>query len=211
MEYPPNITALLLVDPYNDFLSAGGKMYDGVKAMLAEQDTIANLARLVDATRAAGIQVVFVPHHRAQPDDHHRWKHATPMQQQTHALQAFAKDSWGGTFHPDFQPQPGDIVAQEHFGASGFGNTDLDFQLKQLGLEKLIVVGMVANTCIETTAKFATELGYHVTLVKDATAAFTREEITSSHTINAPTFAGRICTTAAVLDLFANHPQGLPS
>jgi Isochorismatase family len=34
---------------------------------------------------------------------------------------------------------------------------------------------MVANTCIESTGSFGMELGYHVTLVKDATAAFSRD------------------------------------
>ena len=35
----------------------------------------------------------------------------------------------------------------------------------------LILIGLIANTCIESTARFAVELGYHVTLVRDATAA----------------------------------------
>jgi nicotinamidase-related amidase len=199
MEYPSHLTALLLVDPYNDFLSEGGKLFGGVKDMLAEQDTIVHLKQILAAARAARIQVLVVPHHRAAPGDHRHWQHPTPMQRQTHAMQAFGKDTWGGSFHPDLTPQPDDIVVKEHFGSSGFAGTDLDFHLKQLGLQKLIVVGMVANTCIETTAKFGTELGYHVTLVKDATAAFTREEITLAHTVNGPTFASRILTTAQLL------------
>jgi nicotinamidase-related amidase len=34
----------------------------------------------------------------------------------------------------------------------------------------LIVIGLLANTCLEVTSRYAVELGYHVTLVKDATA-----------------------------------------
>ncbi|MET8331406.1 isochorismatase family protein [Streptomyces sp. NPDC005181] len=37
-------------------------------------------------------------------------------------------------------------------------------------------IGMRANTCIDTTARFAQELGHHVTLIKDAIAAFRRED-----------------------------------
>ena len=51
-----------------------------------------------------------------------------------------------------------------------FANTDLDHQLKEHGIEKIIIIGMLANTCIESTGRFGMELGYHVTLVKDATA-----------------------------------------
>jgi nicotinamidase-related amidase len=36
-------------------------------------------------------------------------------------------------------------------------------------------IGLLANTCVESTGCFAMELGYHVTLVKDATAAFSKK------------------------------------
>jgi hypothetical protein len=51
----------------------------------------------------------------------------------------------------------------------------LDFQLKQHGVSHVIAVGLLANTCIESTSRFAMELGYHVTLMSDATAAFSHE------------------------------------
>jgi nicotinamidase-related amidase len=200
MEYPPNQTALLLVDPYNDFISEGGKVYDAVKDVMAEQDMILHMRGIVAAARAAAIQVIFVPHHRAEPHDYRHWKYPTPRQQYAHQIQSFAKDTWGGSFHPDFMPQAGDIVAHEHFGSSGFTNTDLDLHLKQLGIQKLIMVGMLANTCIETTGKAGAELGYHITLVKDAVGAFTHQELHYAHDVNGPTFASRILTTAQLLD-----------
>jgi nicotinamidase-related amidase len=52
-------------------------------------------------------------------------------------------------------------------GQSGFANTDLDFRLKQQGIIKMIVIGLLTNTCVESISRFAMELGYHVTLVKD--------------------------------------------
>ena len=89
----------------------------------------------------------------------------------------------------------GDVVIQEHWGQNGFTNTDLDLQLKQRSIEKIIVVGMVANTCIEATARCGAELGYHVTLVRDATAALSSEAMHAAHEINGPTFAHAILTT----------------
>jgi nicotinamidase-related amidase len=58
---------------------------------------------------------------------------------------------------------------------------------------------MVANTCIESTGRFGMELGYHVTLVKDATAAFSREAMQAALEVNWPTFAHSILTTAQLL------------
>src|SRR5215471_18703629 len=49
---------------------------------------------------------------------------------------------------PSFAPKPGEIVATEHWCSSGFANTDLDLQLKKHGIHKLIVIGLIAHTCI---------------------------------------------------------------
>ena len=91
------------------------------------------------------------------------------------------------------------MLVHEHWGGSGFANTDLDYQLKQHGVQQVILVGMLANTCIESTGRFAAELGYHVTLVRDATAAFSPEAMHAAHELNGPTYAHAILTTEDVL------------
>ena len=77
-----------------------------------------------------------------------RWHHPIPYQLGGAERQSFAKGTWGGTFHDNFQPQPSDVVVHEHWGSSRFANTDLDLQLKQFGISRVILVGMIANTCI---------------------------------------------------------------
>ncbi|TCR63028.1 hypothetical protein EV560_109122 [Bosea sp. BK604] len=51
------------------------------------------------------------------------------------------------------------------------------------------------------------ELGYHVTLVRDATAAFTREMMHAAHELNGPTYAHAILTTREVVEALASTPQ----
>lgn len=63
----------------------------------------------------------------------------------------------------------------------------------------MIVVGLLANTCIEATSRFATELGYRVTLGKDATAAFSKDRMHAAHELNGLTFAHAIVTTSALI------------
>jgi nicotinamidase-related amidase len=197
--YTKDRTALLLVDPYNDFLSDGGKFWPSVQDVANEVGLLDNLRTLTTAIRTAGIQVFIVPHRRWEPGDYEGWDHPNPYQLQSGNMQAFARGTWGGEWHPDFTPQQGDIVIKEHWGSSGFANTDLDFRLKQRGIVNVIVVGLLANTCIESTSRFAAELGYHVTLVKDATAAFTEEMMYAAHELNGPTFAHEILTTAELV------------
>ncbi len=190
--YSKQTTALLLVDPFNDFLSEGGKVYPRLKPIADEVALLDNLRRLDGAIRAAGIQVAIAPHRRWEPGDYEDWDHPNPTQQRIMHQHQFARGEWGGEWHPDFAPKPGDIVAKEHWGQSGFANTDLDFRLKQKGITHVIVVGLLANTCIDTTARYAMELGYHVTLVRDATAAFSHELMHAAHELSAPTFAHAI-------------------
>ncbi|MBM7060755.1 cysteine hydrolase [Pseudomonas sp. UL073] len=197
--YSRDHTALLLVDPYNDFLSEGGKLNARAKPVADAVNTLANLRAVVSAVRAAQLQIFYVPHHRARPDDFAAWKHPSPYQLGASRAQVFAVDSWGGEWHPNFQPQAGDVVVQEHWGGSGFANTDLDLQLKQHGIQQVILVGMLANTCIESTGKYGAELGYHVTLVRDATAAFSPEAMHAAHEINGPTYAHAILSSAELI------------
>ena len=113
---------------------------------------------------------------------------------------SFAKGTWGGEFHPDFVPRESDVVVQQHWGQSGFANTDLDMRLKQHGISHVVIVGLLANSCIESTGRFAMELGYHVSLVRDATAAYSHELMHAAHELNGPTYAHAIVDTAALLD-----------
>lgn len=197
--YDARKTALLFVDPYNDFLSEGGKLWPAIQPIAEEVHLLDNLRAIQSATRQAGIQKVIVPHRRWQPGDYECWCHPSPTQRLLMTRKTFAKDSWGGEWHPEFGPQAGDIVVHEHWASSGFANTDLDFQLKQHGISHVILVGLLANTCVETTARYAQELGYHVTLVKDATAAFQREMMHAAHELNGPTYAHSIVDTRALL------------
>lgn len=97
-------------------------------------------------------------------------------------------------------PQPGDLVALEHWVSSGFANTDLDLQLKKHGIHLLIVIGLLAHTCVESTVRCAVELGYQVTMAKDATASFTDEQMHAALRINIPNYANAIVTTDEIVD-----------
>ena len=169
LSYEPELTGLLVVDPYNDFLSEGGKLFEYCRSTLEANNVVEHMRQILAAARARGIQVFIAPHHRwREGDKHSHWKTMPPIGAKTMKAQSFADGTWGGSFHPDFEPRPGEIVAQEHWLSSGFANTDLDFQLKKHGVRKVIVIGLRANTCIEATVRYAAELGYEVTLVKDA-------------------------------------------
>lgn len=82
-------------------------------------------------------------------------------------------------------------------------HTDLDLQLKKHGIHQLIVIGLIAHTCVEATVRFAAELGYEVTVVKDATADYSDEAMHAALNVNLPNYAGAIMTTDEIVDSIA--------
>ncbi|MDA0161357.1 cysteine hydrolase [Solirubrobacter ginsenosidimutans] len=202
MTYDPDNTALLVIDPYNDFLSEGGKIWDRLKAVAEANRCITNMLAVLEASRGAGLRVFYALHHRYRPGDFEAWKHMAPIQGAAWRAKTFEEGSWGGAIREGFEPGPGDVVAHEHWCSSGFANTDLDQQLKVHGIQRVIVIGVRANTCVEATVRFAAELGYDVTVVRDATASLSEEEMHATLEVNLPNYAA-IVTTSEIVESLA--------
>ena len=198
------ITGLLLIDPYNDFISEGGKLWDHLKTVAEANNCVPNMLRVLNAARAAKLRVFYPLHRRYRPGDYETWKYIAPVQKRSWSHKAFEYGTWGGEIRSEFESQLGDIVAQEHWCSSGFANTDLDLQLKKHGIHQLIVIGLIAHTCVEATVRYAAELGYEVTMVKDATADYSDVEMHAALDVNIPNYAGAIVTTSEIVDSIAS-------
>ncbi len=193
-------TALLVIDPYNDFISEGGKLWDRLKPVADANNCVPHMLQVLKAARSAGLRVFYALHHRYRPGDYETWEYIAPIQKAAWSRKTFEYGTWGGEIRPEFTPQPGDIVAQEHWCSSGFANTDLDLQLKQHSIHKLIVIGLIAHTCVEATVRYAAELGYQVTVVKDATASYSEEHMHAALDVNLPNYASTIVTANEVIE-----------
>jgi ureidoacrylate peracid hydrolase len=203
LKFDKEITALLIIDPYNDFISEGGKIWDRIKNVAEANNCVPNMADVMNVSRKAGLRIVYALHHRYRPGDYETWKYIAPIQKAAWRSKVFENGTWGGEIRAEFAPQPGDIVAQEHWCSSGFANTDLDLQLKKHGIHQLIVIGLIAHSCVESTVRFAAELGYEVTLVKDATADYGEEFMHAALVTNLPNYASAIVTTKEAVDLLS--------
>lgn len=195
LSFDRGITALLVIDPYNDFISEGGKIWDRIKAIAEANNCVPNMLQVLIAARQAKLRVFYAMHHRYRPGDYETWQYIAPIQKAAWSRKSFEYGTWGGEIRSEFAPLPGEIVAQEHWCSSGFANTDLDLLLKKHGIHKLIVIGLIAHTCLESTVRFAAELGYEVTVVKDATADYSDKEMHAALDINLPSYANAIMTT----------------
>jgi nicotinamidase-related amidase len=200
LKFDKEITALLVIDPYNDFISEGGKFWDRLKTVAEANNCVPNMLQVLNVARKAELRVFRALHHRYRPGDYETWKYIAPIQKAGWLHKAFENGTWGGEIRSEFNPQPGEIVALEHWCSSGFANTDLDLQLKKHGIHRLIVIGLIAHTCVEATVRYAAELGYDVTLVKDATADYSDEHMHAALDVNVPNYASAIVTTNEIVD-----------
>jgi nicotinamidase-related amidase len=199
LTYNKQLTALLVVDPYNDFISEGGKIWPRIRAVAEANNCVPNMLHVLNAAREAKLRVLYAMHHRYRPGDYESWRYIAPIQRAAWKHKSFEYGTWGGEFRAEFVPKEGEVVASEHWCSSGFANTDLDLQLKKHGIHQLIVIGLIAHTCIEATVRYAAELGYEVTVVKDATADYSEEMMHAALDINIPTYAGAVVSTEEIV------------
>lgn len=199
LTYEKEITGLVVIDPYNDFISEGGKIWDRLRGIAETNRCIPHMLQVLDAARKVDIRVFYALHHRYRAGDYETWKYIAPIQKAAWSRKTFEYGTWGGEIRREFEPQAGDVVAAEHWCSSGFANTDLDLQLKKHGIHKLIVVGLIAHTCVEATVRYAAELGYEVTMVKDATADYSDKEMYAAIEVNIPNYASAIVTADEIV------------
>ncbi len=194
-----DITGLLVIDPYNDFISEGGKVWDRLKGVNEANNCIPHMAEVLDAARSAGIRVFYALHHRYRPGYYETWKYVAPIQRAAWQRRTFEFGTWGGQLRSEFELREGDIVAQEHWCSSDFANTDLDLLLKKHGIHRLIVIGLITHTCVEVTVRYGAELGYDVTVFRDATASYSDMEMHAALDVNMPNYAA-VVTTGEIID-----------
>ena len=80
LKYDKEITALLVIDPYNDFISEGGKVWDRLKTVAEANGCIPHMLQVLNAARKAELRVFYALHHRYRPGDYETWKYIAPVQ-----------------------------------------------------------------------------------------------------------------------------------
>jgi nicotinamidase-related amidase len=168
--FDPPCTALLLCDLQNDFIHPNGAY---ARAGLGAPEISAlpgRLAPLAAALRARGgvtVATMFtlVPGRGGEPIIAPHLRKLRPFL----AHGDFAPGSWGHATVDELQPLDG---AVEKIAYSAFWNTRLEWLLRQLGIENLLVSGIVTNGGVASTLRDAHVRGFHCTLLADGCAAF---------------------------------------
>ncbi len=165
----PKATALVIIDPQNDFLSEGGVVWDLVGELVVKNKVVDRLKALIAKAKGAGIPVVYVPHYYDK--EYQAWGNNNFIDRVMFERRMFERGKWGSEFHPDLVPDDGVVLCAPHKNLSGFHTSDIDIQLRKRGIDTIVLCGMSANLCVESHLRDAEEKGYEVLVVNDATAA----------------------------------------
>ncbi len=169
--FSPDRTALLVIDPVNDFLSEGGAGWELTKTTVEKNDVVGHLKSAIEGARAHGLPVLFGPMAYTREDyADEQLQRRSGINRLMFERKMFLAGSWGADFHPDLQPGAGDTVLLPHKSCDVF-QTDLPEHLRRLGTTHLIIAGMSANLCCESTGRHAMEAGFDVTFLSDAIGA----------------------------------------
>jgi nicotinamidase-related amidase len=174
----PSKTALIVVDM--QYLDAhpdygiGKKLKERGTFHLVEgyfdrvKDATAVIAKLLDACRETGVEVIYITIASRTQDGRERSRvhRDNELHAQIGSREAAVLD--------EIAPQGDEIVIHKTAGGV-FNSTEIDYLLHNLGIETVIMTGVVTNGCVETAVRDAADRSYKVILVPDACAAFTDE------------------------------------
>jgi len=125
--YDQWITALLVIDPYTDFISEGGKIWDRFRAVAEANDCVRHMLQVINAAECQASSLLCpassIPSGRPRDFEVHCARSKAAWMRKS-----FEYGTWGGEIRPGFVPKPGEIVAAEHWCSSEFANMDLDLQ-----------------------------------------------------------------------------------
>lgn len=138
--------ALLIVDIQRDYFPGGNMPLHEPEAAAAKA------GQVLEAFRAAGDPVVHV-------------QHLSPA-----GAEFLEEGTDGAEIMAPVTPREGDTLIQKR-APNSFLNTDLEQHLRGLGVQEVVVTGMMTSMCVDATTRAGADLGFTMVLVPDACAA----------------------------------------
>lgn len=149
--------ALLVIDVQNEMFQEGNEVFKG-------KELLRGIKKIIDQARSMGIAVIYIQHN--EPAGH-----------------SLESGTYMWEIHSEITPQVGDIIVQKSTPDSFF-KTKLEEELKEKGIEYLILLGIQTEICVDTTCRSAFSKGYKVSLVSDLHSTWPTSELTAQQIIN---------------------------
>jgi nicotinamidase-related amidase len=151
-------TAVIAVDFQRECIEA-----EGAWPIYNKDSLVENAATALAACRRAGLPIIYTQHW-LDPRGHDALRYE--QRRNGRPMHSVAGDPMA-EIHPALAPTPDDIMIRKQRWTAFYG-TNLELILNQMGIEKLIMLGVWTEACFETTVWDAIWRDYRITIVKDA-------------------------------------------
>lgn len=159
----PEKTALVVVDPHNDFMTPTGKCWPHVKSSVEENKAVVNIQKVIAKCRQNGYPIIVSPHSKS------------PLNNSL--LKLIYPDKSDPDFgYPDGLFDSNTIFVSPHTTYSPI-YTDLQPCLHSLNIRKVILIGMISNLCFDSHLRTLVDWGFDVTTIWDATAGYSTPKV----------------------------------
>jgi hypothetical protein len=112
-------TAIVLIDPYNDFLHEDGKLNFMVRDSLDKTNTIPNLRKLLDVAREKKFPIFYCLHQQSHEHSMQGWTMMNASLKGLKGAKVFEEGSWGAEFYEGLGPETanGEVVVSKHWNS----------------------------------------------------------------------------------------------
>jgi nicotinamidase-related amidase len=200
--------ALIAVDVQNDFVHPDGKVGRGGAEMRPLFDAVDGINHLIRSARHASVPVAYVRVTHSPSVD-------TPAYRARYALRGMSTEdllcadgTWGAEFYPDVEPPAlDDLVVTKHT-YDGFAVEELPAHLARLGVDTIVVTGVVTELCVMGTVAGGFERGFHVVVPREGTGSLNPAAAEAALNLIAG-FYGTVVTVDEVIAAFEALPSAL--
>ena len=156
------------------------------------QDAESNMALLLAEWRKRSAPVIHVKHNSTEPNS------------------TLRPELPGNEIKDVVKPLPDETLFEKRVN-SAFIGTGLEKYLHKMGIQDLVIVGLTTDHCVSTSVRMASNLGFNVWLVEDATATFERQGYDGTlysaqqmHEINIASLDGEFCSVLQTVDALSH-------
>ena len=160
----PKRTAVVVIDPQNDFLHQDGWYGQQGIDISHMRRTIDPTRQLLPAARAKDIPIIWTRHGSRDVEDGGPFMRLRPFLKNG----GLRQDTWGYQILDDLEPQKDDWYVDKT-RLSAFFNSNLEGVLRALDAETVLMAGVLTNQCVAATSKDAMFRDFKPIVVEDCT------------------------------------------
>jgi len=194
-------SALILVDIQNDFCHPDGVFAHKGLDMSAMDKMMPHVHDLIAAAHRNDVPVFFIQNVEEAALDSDAWGNHPDGDENLTNHGVCRRGSWGTEFYQIAPTEKDFVVQKSRFSA--LYNTNLDTYLRSLKIQTVVLTGVATNVCVETTARHALLMDYHVVMAEDACATWFKPAHDATMA-NIRLFFGKVASSDQIIELWDN-------